>query len=112
MTSRSEEQDQVEMEWHDAGSKVVDLERIEAVRLPIKPEMIGGLVRYKENRIPTGSFLRAILENDLKEAVSRGDHYNIWSIPALVSWCYNNLPSGSWGSPARVSAWLTREEPK
>lgn len=78
----------------------------EPTRRPIKPEMIEGLVRYKDHRIETGGFLRAVLENDLKEAVQRADLENQRSLCSIVAWCYNNMPAHAWGSPERVRLWL------
>lgn len=83
---------------------------MEATRHPIKPEMIEGLLRYRDHHIQTGSFLQAVLENNLKEAVGRADSENQWALCSIVSWCYNNLPSGSWGNPERVRDWLTKKE--
>lgn len=82
---------------------------IEATSHSIKPEMIGGLMRYRDNRIPPGGFLRNVLENNLKMAVQSADSENQWALCAIVNWCYNNLPAGSWGSPSAVTAWLTQE---
>lgn len=35
--------------------------------------LYADLVRYVEDRLPPGSFLRAVLENDFRQAVSRAD---------------------------------------
>ena len=67
---------------------------------------LDGLKRYVEHRIPTGGFLRAVLENDLKEAVARADDENQHVIPIYVCWLYNEAPSTCWGSPEAVKAWL------
>ena len=47
--------------------------------------------RYVEHKVPTGGFLRALLENDLREAFGRADYINVGLIQAYVSWMYNNL---------------------
>ena len=62
--------------------------------------------RYVEHKVPTGGFLRALLENDLREAFGRADYINVGLIQAYVSWMYNNLPSACWGSKENVAAWL------
>ena len=74
-------------------------------------DFVGGLQRYLRHRIPTGSFLRCIMSNDLKGAVrhadpsrSLGDIRNILSLFE----CY--FPSDSWGSPEAVAAWLKAGE--
>jgi hypothetical protein len=73
----------------------------------IRPNMLEGLERYRDNRIQPGSFLRAVLENNLSGAVGQADLYNQHTICAIVSWCYNNMPSEAWGSAERVQAWLS-----
>ena len=75
----------------------------------IKPSTIAGIVRYVDLRCPTGSFLRAVLVNDLKEAVFAADEENLAALPAIVYYCYNEIPSDCWGSPKKVAAWLTAE---
>lgn len=79
---------------------------ISPTREPVRPDMIEGLVRYKDHGTPTGGFLRAVLENNLKEAVQRADIDNQRSLCAIVAWCYNNLPSAAWGSPEQVRSWI------
>ncbi len=67
---------------------------------------IGGLDRYVEQRIAPGSFLQAVLENNLSEAMGRADHINRPALYDIVCYIYNDLPSTCWGSPEKVQAWL------
>lgn len=66
----------------------------------------GGLVRYIVHRIPPGSFMEAVLSNDLREAMGRADEASRHGLFEIVSFLYNNAPCGCWGSPANVKAWL------
>lgn len=56
-----------------------------------------------------GSFLLALLSNDLKETFARADDTNAAAIPNYVRFLYNQAPCGSWGSPERVKDWLSLE---
>lgn len=67
-----------------------------------------GLRLYVERGIPPGSFVTAVLENNLVEAFGRADHVNMGRIRDYADWLYNDAPSSSWGSPARVKAWIER----
>jgi len=69
-----------------------------------------ALKRYVEDRIPTGGFLRAVLENDLLNAITRADDENVKRIREIVQYIYWELPSNCWGTPQRVFAWLERKE--
>ena len=74
---------------------------------PYLPEhMIEGMNLYLEHGVKPGSFMTAILCNDLREAVGRADHINIKYITNIVAHCYNYIPSHSWGSPEAVQAWV------
>jgi len=66
----------------------------------------GSLERYFQNRIEPGSFLTAVLSNDLVGSYARADSQNIRLIGDIVSFLYNRAPAGAWGSPERVTAWL------
>ena len=72
----------------------------------IPERMMGGIQRYIEQGIPPGSFLTAVICNDLKEAVGRADGENLRQLPAYVSYFYNDAPSACWGSPEKYEAWL------
>ena len=67
---------------------------------------MGALERYVDHRIPPGSFLRAVLCNDLFDAVARADLNNQYVLPLIVKYIYNELPGGCWGNAAIVDSWL------
>jgi len=74
----------------------------------IPERMMDGIRLYIDRGIEPGSFLTAIICNDLREAVGRADDENIGNIPAFVSYFYNEAPSPCWGSPERMDAWVAR----
>lgn len=76
----------------------------------IPDRMIGGITRYIEQGIPPGSFLCAIIDNNLSEAVSRADDENIANLPAYVAYFYNEAPSSCWGSPEKRKRWLADKQ--
>ncbi len=71
-------------------------------------EIEASLKRYVDQRIETGSFLRAVLENNLKEAFGRADHINIGRMFEIVQYCYNEIPKNCWGSEEAVKEWLDK----
>jgi len=73
------------------------------------PERIHrAMVEHIERGRPCGHFTTAVLDNDLKEAVGRADDENIVVLPLIVSWLYNNAPSGCWGSREKRKDWQLR----
>ena len=71
--------------------------------------MVQPMIDYFEKGWPPGDFLRAVLENDLVEAVGRADSINQISLHSYVMWLYWHVPGrpeGGWGSPAAVNKWL------
>jgi hypothetical protein len=68
--------------------------------------VLASLLRYGNEHLPTGGFLRAVLENDLRTAVARADDYNMATLRDIVTFIYSELPRNCWGSPERVSTWL------
>jgi len=71
----------------------------------IEPRFKESLDAYVRTGRPTGGFLRAVLENNLSEAMARGDEEEIDNLPLVVSHLVNNCPAGCWGSPASVRDW-------
>lgn len=70
----------------------------------------AGLVRYITEHTGVGSFLRAVIQNDLSEAATRADKSNLRNLPAIVIWLRNEAPSECWGSPEKNKAWLKLRE--
>ena len=83
--------------------RAVELNRAPMALLP--EGLRGGLVRWIVKGIPTGSFLAAVLRNDLRDACARIDTENRPFLPDVVKWLYNYAPAYTWGSPANVDAW-------
>lgn len=67
-----------------------------------------GLKLYLEHGIPTGSFLEAVLSNDLRKAVGRADDVNSRAIPNYIKFLYSYAPVDSWGSPENYASWIAR----
>ena len=72
----------------------------------IPPKVLNALVRYKDWRLPTGSFCRAVIANDLITAVQRADAYSLKALPHVAAWAYTELPSDAWGSYEKFQEWL------
>lgn len=66
-----------------------------------------GLLRYFSDGILPGSFLQAVLCNDLAQAVSRGDPISIAGMTSLVAFLQWSTPAMAWGSREHVLAWTT-----
>jgi len=75
---------------------------------------IDGLVEWIVEARPTGDFLRAVLENDLKEAFGRADLENTEAMAEIMRFLYNHAPANCWGSVENVKNWrgvFPRAEP-
>ena len=68
--------------------------------------MANGMFLYLVHRIEPGSFTTALLSNNLRESVACADKNNARCLKEWVQFMYCELPSGSWGSPQQVQAWL------
>lgn len=64
-----------------------------------------GLLNWVNHGIPAGSFIMAVLSNDLRETFGRADHINRHCVPEIVGWLFNVAPSACWGSPECVREW-------
>lgn len=70
------------------------------------PGMAGGLELYFQHGIEPGSFLTAVLSNDLRGAAKRADGRNQRLLFEHVRWLYNEAPNGSWGSAENFKRWV------
>lgn len=90
----------------------MDKESIKAVLLSCPPNysklpehIRGGVKRYVEEGVLPGSFLRAVICNQLKESFMLADETNIARMFDIVGFFYNEVPSGCWGSPEKMKKW-------
>ena len=66
----------------------------------------GGIKRYIESGIRPGSFLTAVIQNDLTESFARADENNIRRMFDIVKWLYNEAPRNCWGSRKAMESWV------
>jgi hypothetical protein len=74
----------------------------------IPSHMIGAVKRYILQGIPPGSFLTAVLCNDLRAAFAQADDDNAAAMQGWVRFFYNYAPSGCWGSTENYHNWLAK----
>lgn len=79
----------------------------EALAVRVPQHLLAALRRYAINHEPTGSFLHAVLANDLMRAVAHADEYSTAALSAIVAYVFNCLPMACWGSPENVREWLS-----
>jgi len=65
-----------------------------------------GARRYVEHGVRPGGFLRAVLCDDLIDAVMHADSGNLAAIRNWCLWLLNDAPDACHGSDAAVRAWI------
>jgi hypothetical protein len=73
-------------------------------------DLIESINLYVQHKIEPGSFLRAVLENDLKESFGRADEINRTRLFEIVKYIYNHVPMNVWGSKEIVQKHLDSRE--
>lgn len=61
----------------------------------------------KEGRMP-GDFVRSVVENDLRGAVTRADYINAGRLKDIIDFLNMEAPSPCWGSRENVLAWALK----
>ena len=74
----------------------------------IPERMIEGIRLYIERGVRPGSFLCAVIQNDLRESCGCADDENMANLPAYVAYFYNEAPSDCWGSFQKMQNWMKR----
>ena len=84
-------------------------DNIEALRQSDIPEyMHQSILDYYEHGYEPGSFLSAIINNDLSGAIGHADNTNAQHLKDYVLWFYWHAPSGTWGYPDAVNDYITK----
>lgn len=68
-----------------------------------------GLALYLGAGIRPGSFLSAVLENNLLSAVRNADPVSQQATFGIVRWLANQAPATAWGSERRVSDYIAEK---
>ena len=78
----------------------------------IPERMEHSIQDYIQHGIIPGSFLVAVISNNLKEAVGTADEENKRNLPAYIGFFYNQAPSPCWGSEKKMKDWIRMHEEK
>lgn len=94
----------------DKNAKILLLERLNKgfIQCEIPDHCRRGLEMYLSEGILPGSFLTAVLSNDLMEACARADMSNEKRLKNYAMLMYSFMPSGSYGSSVKVMNWIAR----
>ncbi len=75
------------------------------------PEGIMEEIRlYVEDGVKPGSFLSAIIQNDLSDACGRADDKNLHNLPAFVAYFWGETPACCWGSSEHMERWMKKKK--
>lgn len=75
---------------------------------PVSDIIIGELERYLNAGIEPGSFLTAVLQNNLSESFGRADHTNSRNLRNIIGYVRQHVPNNAWGSREIVEQWQKR----
>ncbi len=70
----------------------------------------GAMKRYIEYGIEPGSFLTAVIENNLSESFACADENNRFLLFDIVSWFYSTAPMQCWKSRENRIAWQEEQQ--
>ena len=79
--------------------------RADAESAGVPAHLIDGALLYIGSGHAPGSFLTAVLRNDLWESVARADGRSREGLVELVLFLYNSAPAPCWGTAERVTSW-------
>ena len=72
----------------------------------VDQDLIDSFNRYLIDGIPFGSFLEAVVCNQLFQAWQRADWRNSERLKEICQFIYSEFPAGSHGSIQNYTAWL------
>ncbi len=72
----------------------------------IPERMMPSIEQYITDGIQPGTFLSAVICNDLKGAVMWADQENMGNLPAYASYFYTYAPIACWGSKGVMDKWI------
>lgn len=72
--------------------------------------IVAAIDRFVEHRIAPGSFVRAVLCNDLAAAFRTGDEDSLRGLEDIMRYIHWEIPGGCHGSESKVKKWLKGQE--
>jgi hypothetical protein len=98
-----QQQCEEQQRWdRELEAQVQEMNLPEVIPLPTKE----ALAAYLHWHVQPGSFLAAVLANDLVTAIRRADDANAQAIGALACWLCAHGPLQAWGSQEKVRNWI------
>jgi len=73
------------------------------------PGCVEGMKLYIEKGVEPGSFLTAVLLNDLVHSFAYADDDNIKVLKQYAEFLYWELPMSAWGSKEAVKLWIDHQ---
>lgn len=74
------------------------------------PHIVDGLIGYVANGVPPGSFLTAMLENDLVGIDRHADDASRACFWTLLNWIVWTAPAARWGNKNKVAGWMLQRQ--
>ncbi len=78
--------------------------------IPVR--MQEAMTRYVQDGITPGSFLCAVIDNDLRGAIFQADDTHTLLVPLFVNWFYSEAPANCCGSRAARLEWVKSHQDK
>lgn len=75
----------------------------------LPPMMRTSLDGYIRDGRELGSFLSAVISNDLLGAFARADQHSAKHLQDIVLYCSATLPAAAWGSAETVANWRRKK---
>jgi hypothetical protein len=69
----------------------------------------SALQQYVQRGVMPGSFLCAVLSNDLMGAVAYADNENMRNLRDIAMFVYNEVPSSAWGDKNKIRQWIQQD---
>tara|TARA_R110000744_G_scaffold114766_1_gene214698 strand:+ start:109 stop:369 length:261 start_codon:yes stop_codon:yes gene_type:complete len=68
--------------------------------------ILDSINRYVEDGLEPGGFVKAVLSNDLVDALNKADTASLSGLKDILKYCIWKIPPECWGSRAKVDAWI------
>jgi hypothetical protein len=76
----------------------------------VPASIVAAIDRFVQHRIAPGSFVRAILSNDLTGAFRTADEDSLRGLLDIMRYIHWNIPAGCHGSESKVKKWLKGQD--